>query len=130
MSCDRTFGSPKEGISIGPIKFSQRAELVNARMAMVGYAILAYVGYNQVSHHFAVLHWISNLLAQSDYLDLSKSMHGACCNQATGLFTIALRMFEMLCRVLVISSAYALSDVAVVPGSGAWCCAAAAQRAI
>lgn len=44
----RTFGSPREGISIGPIKFSQRAELLNARMAMVGYAILAYVGYNQV----------------------------------------------------------------------------------
>ncbi|CAL8471775.1 g11317 [Coccomyxa elongata] len=42
-----TFGSPREGISIGPIKFSQRAELLNARMAMVGYAILAYVGYNQ-----------------------------------------------------------------------------------
>jgi hypothetical protein len=46
--CDRTFGSPKEGISIGPIKFSQRAELLNARMAMIGYTILAYAGYNQV----------------------------------------------------------------------------------
>lgn len=46
----RTFGSPREGISIGPIKFSQRAELLNARMAMVGYVILAYVGYNQVGH--------------------------------------------------------------------------------
>lgn len=44
---NQTFGSPREGISIGPIKFSQRAELLNARMAMVGYAILAYVGYNQ-----------------------------------------------------------------------------------
>ncbi|EIE21735.1 hypothetical protein COCSUDRAFT_56188 [Coccomyxa subellipsoidea C-169] len=44
---NQTFGRPKEGISLGPIKFSQRAELLNARMAMVGYAILAYVGYNQ-----------------------------------------------------------------------------------
>ena len=46
-SC-RQFGRPREGISIGPIKFSQFAELVNARAAMVGYALLMYIGYNTV----------------------------------------------------------------------------------
>lgn len=45
----RQFGRPKEGVSIGPIKFSRVAELVNARAAMVGYAILMYIGYNTVS---------------------------------------------------------------------------------
>ena len=44
----RQFGRPKEGISIGPIKFSRVAELVNGRAAMVGYAILMYIGYNTV----------------------------------------------------------------------------------
>ena len=32
----RAFGSPKEGISIGPVKFSRTAELINGRAAMVG----------------------------------------------------------------------------------------------
>ena len=45
----RQFGRPKEGIRVGPIKFSRTAELVNARAAMVGYAILMYIGYNTVS---------------------------------------------------------------------------------
>lgn len=31
----RAAGSPSEGISLGPIKFSRTAELVNARGAMV-----------------------------------------------------------------------------------------------
>jgi len=40
-------GSPREGISLGPVKFSRTAELINGRAAMVGYAVLAYLGYNQ-----------------------------------------------------------------------------------
>jgi hypothetical protein len=51
------FGGPREGISIGPVKFSQQAELLNARMAMIGYAILAYAGYNQVTYEL-----VANLL--------------------------------------------------------------------
>lgn len=46
FACHRQFGRPREGISIGPIKFSRTAELFNARAAMVGYAILMYIGYN------------------------------------------------------------------------------------
>ncbi|KAL0025367.1 hypothetical protein WJX79_001293 [Trebouxia sp. C0005] len=40
---NRAFGSPNKGI--GP--FTRSAELINGRAAMVGYAILAYVEYNQ-----------------------------------------------------------------------------------
>jgi hypothetical protein len=50
LAVPRQFGRPKEGISIGPIKFSRFAELVNARAAMVGYALLMYIGYNTVRH--------------------------------------------------------------------------------
>ena len=32
----RAFGQPSEGISIGPVKFSRTAELLNGRAAMVG----------------------------------------------------------------------------------------------
>ena len=32
----RAFGSPKEGITLGPVKFSRTAELINGRAAMVG----------------------------------------------------------------------------------------------
>ncbi|CAK0785171.1 hypothetical protein CVIRNUC_008377 [Coccomyxa viridis] len=44
---NQAFGQPSEGISIGPVKFSRTAELLNGRAAMVGYAVLAYLGYNQ-----------------------------------------------------------------------------------
>lgn len=40
---NKAFGSPSKGI--GP--FDRTAELINGRAAMVGYAILAYVEYNQ-----------------------------------------------------------------------------------
>ncbi|CAL5222884.1 g5312 [Coccomyxa viridis] len=44
---NQAFGSPKEGVTVGPVKFSRTAELINGRAAMVGYAVLAYLGYNQ-----------------------------------------------------------------------------------
>lgn len=48
---NRAFGSPNKGI--GP--FDRTAELVNGRAAMVGYAILAYVEYNQELRRAATL---------------------------------------------------------------------------
>ncbi len=52
MPC-RAAGEPNEGITVGPIKFSRTAELVNARGAMLGYAILAYVERQQEMRRFA-----------------------------------------------------------------------------
>lgn len=48
---NRAFGSPNKGI--GP--FTRSAELINGRAAMVGYAILAYVEYNQELRRAAFL---------------------------------------------------------------------------
>ncbi|KAK9825834.1 hypothetical protein WJX81_000685 [Elliptochloris bilobata] len=51
---NRAAGSPNEGISIGPIKFSRTAELINGRGAMLGYVILAYVERQQELRRFAI----------------------------------------------------------------------------
>jgi len=50
---NRAAGEPSEGISVGPVKFSRTAELVNARGAMLGYVILAYVERQQEMRRFA-----------------------------------------------------------------------------
>ena len=63
----RQFGRPKEGISFGPIKFSRTAELVNARAAMVGYAILMYIGYNAVRTSALLCSLCSSLFACHAY---------------------------------------------------------------